>query len=123
MLFAGKAREERFLPLDSKAQAYASSSYLGEQDALVWACRRTKAFRGGIPLVQTDNHALLDKWRSRAYMTQERVIRRRGWLLVDEPESPFESVPRSKNTGADLLSKSVGKGVKDILSPTSKEVN
>ena len=48
-------------------QNFAISSYLGELDALVWACKRTKAFRGLIPVVvRTDSHALVDKWKSQS---------------------------------------------------------
>ena len=65
MLFASRNGEERLLDMGSRRQKIVSSSYLGELDALVWACKRTKAFRGSVPLiVRTDNHALVAKWRS-----------------------------------------------------------
>ena len=65
MLFASRNGEERLLDMGSRRQKIISSSYLGELDALVWACKRTKALRGSIPVVvQTNNHALVAKWRS-----------------------------------------------------------
>ena len=44
MLFASKDGEERFLEIGSRIQKIAVSSYLGELDALMWVCRRTKGF-------------------------------------------------------------------------------
>ena len=80
MLFACKDGEDRLVDMGSRAQPIATSSYLGELDALVWACKRTKAFRGNIPLVvRTDNQALVDKWRSQSLHDSDiRVFRRWG---------------------------------------------
>ena len=44
MLFASKNAEERLLDMGRKVQNFASSSYIGELDTLVWACNRTRAF-------------------------------------------------------------------------------
>ena len=121
MLFACKDGEERLVDMGSRAQPIAMSSYLGELDALVWACKRTKAFHGDIPLVvRTDNQALVDKWRSQSlYDNDIRVFRRWEWLLANEPGMSFKFIPGSENTGADLLSRpNLGKGVKDIPRPT-----
>ena len=46
MLFVGKDREEQLVDLGGRVQLYATSSCLDELDALVWACKCTKAFRG-----------------------------------------------------------------------------
>ena len=60
MLFASRNGEEELLDMGSRRQKIVSSSYLGELDALVCACKRPKAFRGSIPVVvRTDNHALV----------------------------------------------------------------
>ena len=123
MLFASRGGEERLLDLGSRMQKVAVSSYLGELDALVWACKRTKAFRGMLPVVvRTDNHALIEKWRSQSlYDSDIRVFRRWGWLVANEPDIRFEFVPGSENVGADLLSRPyTGRGVKDTLRPNPK---
>lgn len=95
------------LDLGSKVQNFASSSYLGELDALIWACKCTKAFRGMIPtVVCTDNHALVEKWRSGTFYDLDiRIFRRWVWLLANEPKLRLEYVPRTENVGADLLSR------------------
>lgn len=78
MLFASRDDEEMLLDMGSRRQNMVSSSYLGELDALVWACKRTKSFRGATPVVvRTDNHALVKKWRSRSlYDSGVRIFRR-----------------------------------------------
>ena len=126
MLFASKNGEDHLIDLGSRSQPIATSSYLGELDALVWACKRTKAFRGNLPLVvRTDNHALIDKWRSKSlYDSDIRVFRRWGWILANEPGIQFEFVPGAENIGADLLSRPIaGKGVKDIPRPSPQVCN
>ena len=67
MLFASKYGEGRLLDIGSKMQKFAVSSYLGEFNALIWACKRTKAFREMMPVVvRTDNHALVETWTSQS---------------------------------------------------------
>ena len=107
MLFASRNGEERLLYMGSRRQKIVSSSYLGELDALIWACKRTKAFRGSIPVVvRTDNQALVAKWRSHdLYDSDVRIFRRWSWLVSNEPELRIEFVPGTENAGADLLSR------------------
>ena len=123
MLFASKDGEERLLDIGNKMQKFSVSSYLGELDALVWACKRTKAFGGLIPVVvRTDSHAHVNKWKSQSlYDSDVRAFRRWGWLIANEADISFEFVPGSENTGANLLSRpKTGKGVKDTPRPTPK---
>ena len=91
MLFASRDGEERLLDIGSRMQKSAVSSYLGELDALVWACKRTKASRGTMPVVvRTDSHALVEKWRSQSlYNSNIRVFRRWAWLVANEPDVRF----------------------------------
>ena len=42
--FALKGGEEHLLDIGRRIQKFTVSSYLGELDAHVWACKRTKAF-------------------------------------------------------------------------------
>ena len=120
IVFASRDGEERLLDIGSRMQKSAVSSYLGELDALVWACKQTKALRGTMPVVvRIDSHALVEKWKSQSlYDSDIRVFRRWGWLVANEPNIHFEFVPKSENTGADLLSRPTsGQGVKDTLRP------
>ena len=65
MLFACSEGEEKLVDLGSRSRLLATSSYLGELDAVVWACKRTKAFRGSVPLViRTDSYSLYSKAQS-----------------------------------------------------------
>ena len=77
MLFASNNGKERLLDIGSKMQKFAVSSCLGELDALIWACKRTKAFRGLIPVVvRTNSHALVEKWKSQCpYDRDVRIFR------------------------------------------------
>ena len=126
MLFACRGHEERLVDLGSRVQQIPTSSYLGELDALVWACKSTKAFRGETPVVvRSDNQALIEKWKSNnLYESDIRAFRRWGWLLANELGIRFEFVPGTENIGADLLSRpKFGKRVMDISSPTTRDVN
>ena len=78
MLFASRNGEERLLDIGSRMQQSVVSSCLGELDALVWACKRTKAFRGTIPVVvRTYSQALVEKWKSLSlYESHIRIFRR-----------------------------------------------
>ena len=120
MLFALRNREERLLDMRSQRQKKVSSSYLGELNALVWACKTTKAFRGSIPVVvRTDNHALVEKWRSPSlYDSNVRIFRCWSWLVANEPELTIEFIPRAENPGTDLLSRPTsGHREKDTSGP------
>ena len=72
--------------IGSKVGLKAASSYLGELDTIIWACKRTKSYRGDIPLViRTDNHGILDKSRSRDFYESDlRSFRRWSWLVSNE---------------------------------------
>ncbi len=114
MLFAKKGDEERLIDLGSQAHGSATSSYLGELDTIQWACKRTKALRGDVPLVvRTDNHGVFNKFRSGCLGDADiRAFRRWGWLIENEPGLRIEFLPGKDNQGADLLSRPVGGGVK-----------
>ena len=67
MLLASKGGEERLLDIGRRIQKTAVLAYLGELDAPVRACKRTKAFRGMLAIVvRTDTHALIAKSRSQS---------------------------------------------------------
>lgn len=115
MLFASKGGEERLLDIGRRIQETAVLAYLGELDAPVRACKRTKAFRGMLPVVfRTDNHALIEKWKSQSVCDSDiRVFRQWDWLAANEPDIRSEFVPGSENTGTDLLSRPVtGRGLR-----------
>lgn len=81
--------------MGSRKQKMVSSSYLGELNALVWAWKRTKAFRGAIyVVVRTDNYALVEKWKSHSiYDSDIRILCRWSWLATNEPELTIEFIP------------------------------
>lgn len=117
MLFASKNAKERLLHLGSRMQKLVSSSYLGELDALVWACKKTKAFWGTIPVVvRTDNQSLMEKWQSRSlYDSDIRTFFRWSWFGANEPGLEIEFMQGSENIEADLLSRPLlSKGQKDF---------
>ena len=93
--------------MGSRRQKIVSLSNLGELDALVWACKRTKAFRGSILVaVRTENHALVEKWWSHSlYDSDVRIFLWWSWLVANEPELTIEFMPGTENAGADLLSR------------------
>ena len=101
----------------------AASSYLGELDTIVWACKRTKAFRGDIPLIiKTDNHGIIDKFKaSNVYDQDIRSFRRWSWIIANEPGVQVEFLPGAENCGADLLSRPIKK-VEGKTSKREKEV-
>ena len=111
MLFARRDGEDHLVDIGSRAHGLQSSSYLGELDAVVWACKRTKAFRGSIPLIiRTDSNSLYSKVQSGSFYDADvRVFRRWAWLLANEPGFRIEFVPGTENSGADLLSRPVEK--------------
>ena len=108
MLFAELSNGEKALvDLGSKKNGNIVSSYLGELEAVVWACKKTKAYRGDIPLtVRTDSHSLFDKYKAKILVDNDvRSLRRWGWLLANEPGFMIEFYPGTCNCGADLLSR------------------
>ena len=110
MLFVEKDGEEKLVDIGSKAVKKATSSYLGELGAIVWACKRTKAFRGSVPLlIRTDSHAVYDKFRA-GYLHDDdvRAFRKWGWLVANEPGLKLEFLAGSENKGADFLSRPHG---------------
>ena len=112
ILFASRNGEEKILDMGSRRQKMVSSSYLGELDALVWACKRTKAFRGAmLVVVRTNSCALVEKWKSHSlYDSDIRIFRRLSSLVANESELTMELTPRSENTGAGLLSRPIEAG-------------
>ena len=111
MSFAQRDGKDHLVDIGSRAHGLQSSSYLSELDAVVWACKRTKAFRGSIPLIiRTDSNSLYSKVQSRSFYDADvRVFRRWAWLLAKEPGFWIEFVPETENSGADLLSRPVEK--------------
>ena len=110
LLFAKQCSQEKSLvDLGSKVAMKAASSYLGELDTIVWACKKTKAYRGSLPLlIRSDNHGVVDKSRAHEVYDQDiRSFRRWSWLIENEPGFEIEFLPGSENSGADLLSRPV----------------
>ena len=93
--------------LGSKTNGVMMSSYLGELDAIVWACKKTKAYRGSVPLiVKTDGYSLFEKYKAEVLIDNDvRSLRRWNWLVANEPGFELRFNPGSENCGADLLSR------------------
>ena len=110
MLFARRDGEERLIDIGSKKHGKVTSSYLGELDAIKWACSKTKAFRGSLPLlIRTDSQSVCSKAQSGSlYDSDVRAYRRWAWLAANEPGYKLQFVPGSENKGADLLSRPQG---------------
>ena len=83
MLFANLPNEEKALvDIGSRANVQATSSYLGDLETIVWACKKIKAYRRSLPLViRTDNHGVMDKSRA--------------GVLVDDDVRSFKDGPSS----------------------------
>ena len=110
LLFAeDKQGDLHLVDVGSKVGMKAASSYLGELDTVVWACKRTKAYRGATPLlIRTDNHGILDKSKSKEFYDGDiRSFRRWSWLIANELGFKIEFFPGSENCGADLISRPV----------------
>ena len=108
MLFANMHDGRKALvDLGSKSNAQTTSSYLGELDAIVWACKKTKAYRGDLPLtIRTDSHGVMDKSRAGVLVDNDvRSFRRWAWIIANEPGFTLEFSPGVDNCGADLLSR------------------
>ena len=110
LLFARQnSLEKSLVDQGSKVAIKAASSYLGELDTIVWACKKIKAYRGSLPLlIRLDSHSVVDK--SRAYEVYDQDIRsyrRWSWLIENEPGFEIEFFPGFENNGADLLSQPV----------------
>ncbi len=119
MLFARKNGEERLIDLGSRAHGNVNSSYLGELDTIQWACKRTKALRGDVPLIiKTDSHGVHDKFCSgQVYDSDVRAFRRWAWLIANEPGFKIEFSLGADNERADLLSRPAGmnEGKSEVL--------
>ena len=110
MLFVKMSNgNEELVDLGSKKNGVVMSSYLGELDAVVWACKKTKAFRGEVPLViKTDGYSLFEKNKAEILVDNDvRSLRRWNWLIANEPGFELRFHPGSENCGADLLSRPV----------------
>ena len=107
LLFARKGKEVRLVDIGSRVVSHKMSSYLGELDAIKWACSRTKAYRGGVPLViKTDNHGLVTRAQTGTVYDEDiRAYSRWAWIIANEPGFKLEFVPGLINQGADLLSR------------------
>ena len=54
------------IALGNRKNANIVSSYLGELEAIVWACKKTKACGGDVPLIiKTDSHSIFDKYKAK----------------------------------------------------------
>ena len=111
MLFGCRDGEQRLLDIGSKAHGLVTSSNLGGLDAIVWACKRTKAYRAAVPLViRTYSRSLYPKAKSgNFYDPDVRAFRRWAWLVANEPGFRIKFVHGAENLGADLLSRPVCK--------------
>lgn len=49
MLFGCRGKEQSLLDIGSRTHGLDTSSYLGQLDAIVWACKGTKAYWGSGP--------------------------------------------------------------------------
>ena len=110
LLFAeDKGGNLHLVDVGSKVGMKAASSYLGELDTIVWACKCTKAYRGAVLLlIRIDNYGILDKSKSSEFYDGDiRSFRRWSWLIANEPRFRIEFFPSSENCGADLLSRPV----------------
>ena len=95
--------------LRSHTNSRITSSYLGELDAIIWACKKTKikAFRGSIPLItRIDSHSVFDKYQSKILVDDDvRSFRKRGWLIANEPIFNIMFHPKPQNCRVNLLSR------------------
>ena len=110
MLFARRGGEERLVDIGSKKHGQVTSSYLGELDAIKWACEKTKAFRGSAQLlIRTDSQSVCSKAKDGTFYDSDlRAYKRWAWLAANEPGFRLQFTPGSENTGADMLSRPVG---------------
>ena len=111
--------KEALVDLGCKTNGVMMSSYLGELDAIVWACKKTKAYRGSVPLiVKTDGYSLFEKYKAKVLVDNDvRSLRRWNWLVANEPGFELRFNPGSENCGADLLSRPPSKklGYGDVI--------
>lgn len=97
----------KLVDLGSRVGMRTASFYLGELDTIQWACKRTKAYRGSVPLIiKIDNHGIIEKSKSRdIYDLDIRSFRRWFWIISNELGFKIAFLPGALNQGADLLSK------------------
>ncbi|GAB5407617.1 MAG: hypothetical protein Aurels2KO_58480 [Aureliella sp.] len=102
-------RKEVLVDVGSCVLREKTSSFLGEFRAVVWACKRTKRYRGDVEVtIRTDNLALCEKLKVGGLgATDVREMRLWGWMMANESNFATEFVPGSENVGADLLSRPV----------------
>ena len=107
MLFGCRDGEQRLLDIGSRAHGLAASSFLGELDAVIWACKRTKACWGLVPLVIcTDSHSLYAKAKlGILYDPNIRALKRWVWLVANESGFQIEFVPGVQNRGGQTFLK------------------
>ena len=87
MLFARKGHKERLVDLGSRASGLARSSYLGKLDAMQWACRRTKAFRGAVPLIiRTNSQSVVERMRA-GHLQDTDIRAHRRWSLAHRKQA------------------------------------
>ena len=105
-----KNGEKHLVDLGSRAHKRVTSSYLGELESIVWACKRTKTLWGSVPLtIRTDSHSIIDKIKSgKIYDSDIRIFRKWEWLVANEPEMKMEFISGTSNKGADLLDRPQG---------------
>ena len=98
MLFA-KCEDGRRHLVDngSKVAMKAGSSYLGELDTIVWACKRRRVYRGRLPLtIRSHDYGVVDESRaSEVYDQNIRSFRRWSWSISRGLSWNFSRVPRT----------------------------
>ena len=121
MLFVVQRQDGKLVDRGSRVQPKGDSSYLGELDAMKWACQRTKAYRGSLPLIiRADSHSLYDKYKSgRVYDSNIRVYHRWSWFIAIEPGFHIQFIPGAENRGAHPLSRLVHVNEVHVLSESS----
>lgn len=107
-------KKEALVDLGSKTNAKILSSYLGELDTVIWACKKTKALRGTVPLtIPIDRHSIFDKYKAKIWVDDDvQSFRRWSSLIANEPGFELKFCPGSENIRVDLLSRPDRTGLK-----------
>lgn len=108
MLFVDLLNGQRVLvDLGSRVNSVTNSFYLGALDTIIWACKRTKAFRSSVPLlINTDNHGVIGILKAKILQDDVlRSFRLWAWLIYNEPGFLLEFKPGTDNTRANLLNR------------------